>query len=690
MFEVKDLGKKFVTSSETKWVLRHVGFSLPSKGLFAIKGTSGSGKSTLLNLLSGSLKPDEGEILLDGRKLHRFSEKELEDYRCFSCGFIYQHFNLFEELSVFENVAMPLSLQGKSKKEITNNVDKYLSLFQIEKLKGKKASFLSGGEKQRVAIARAVISNPKIIFADEPTGALDFHNEKIIMDSLKEISKSCLVILVSHNQRLIDTYADHVFLLENGQINCGNVPYIIEGMNEAKPPKRKSSKNWLKALLFQNYKREGVKNVLSIVSSFIGFSALLLSFGFLIGSQNTIKSEKRRNLQYLSASVSIQESKKIEGSPLSLTQQGRPDYYDAYNLVKDIGGVTIQTDYSYFFPIYGPYSLNGLLQKEVSFYPVFDITLRERKDIFKIEGRLPKSNDLDSVIVNKQFADQFEESPIGKTIFFDRDFEVSYNQVRDYVSLPYRFYISAVVEEFSFLNTPKVYYSYSGLDQLMKSTILEKISSAKGKEVSVYDLCEICQGNSPYSSYAYWAFAHNEDSGDKLKNLSLELENSKNKYSVSSAAYAVETSYQSLTSAFLTSILPFLAIEIAGVAFIISFLAYSSFLSNKKQAAILFAMGARNGDTKALYQMPSLINSLIAAILSIALIPIFNKYGSLLISHLVGIERMITIPLGSVYGIPFFVFLVIPLFAAIIALIGAGLPLLKARKSSLVEELKDE
>ena len=206
MLELKHVFKKYAANSE--YILNDINLKLES-GLVSIEGSSGSGKSTLLNLIGLLDKPTKGSIYLDGKDLSKLKKKEIDYYHHKKIGFIFQNYNLIEYLTVYENITM----LHKS-----NDVDKILKDLKIYKLKNKKVNKLSGGEKGRVAIARVLVQNPDILLCDEPTGALDSKTGEIIMNILKEISKTKLVIMVTHNHEYSIKYADRIISIKDGII----------------------------------------------------------------------------------------------------------------------------------------------------------------------------------------------------------------------------------------------------------------------------------------------------------------------------------------------------------------------------------------------------------------------------------------------------------------------------------------
>ena len=203
---------------QNRVALSNINFEFPRTGLYIIYGASGSGKTTLLNCLSG-LIPFEGSIEIDHQTIETLSDNELSNLRLTSYGFVFQDFKLFENETVIANLLFPLETLNR----LSNNIKyrKCLDLLALVGLENKEKQIvnkLSGGEKQRIAIARALINDPKVLLADEPTGALDEKNGEEIMNILKTISQSSLVIVVSHDRELTRKYADSIIEMDEGKI----------------------------------------------------------------------------------------------------------------------------------------------------------------------------------------------------------------------------------------------------------------------------------------------------------------------------------------------------------------------------------------------------------------------------------------------------------------------------------------
>lgn len=217
MLETRELYKVYKPKKGVPvTALNKVSLKFGEKGMVFLLGKSGSGKSTLLNLLGGLDKYDSGEIIIKGVSSKAFKQSHFDSYRNTYVGFIFQEYNILEEFSVGANIALALELQGK--KATDKEINEILKEVDLEGFGNRKPNELSGGQKQRVAIARALVKNPKIIMADEPTGALDSNTGRQVFDTLKKLSKDKLVIIVSHDREFSELYADRIIELSDGKV----------------------------------------------------------------------------------------------------------------------------------------------------------------------------------------------------------------------------------------------------------------------------------------------------------------------------------------------------------------------------------------------------------------------------------------------------------------------------------------
>lgn len=216
MLELKNVSKIYKTKTQQVKALDNINLYFEDKGLVFITGKSGSGKTTLLNVIGALDNFSSGEIIIKNKSTKDFSRADYDSYRNTFIGFVFQEYNLLENMTIEKNIALATELQGqKFDEQSVNKILEKVDLFEVAK---RKPSELSGGQRQRVAIARALVKNPSIIMADEPTGALDTTNGQQIMSILKSLSKEKLVIVVSHDLELANNFADRIINLEDGHI----------------------------------------------------------------------------------------------------------------------------------------------------------------------------------------------------------------------------------------------------------------------------------------------------------------------------------------------------------------------------------------------------------------------------------------------------------------------------------------
>ena len=217
MLEVRNLVKVYKPKRGVAVkALDNVSIKFPNSGMVFLLGKSGSGKSTLLNVLGGLDRCDSGEIIIKGVSSRSFRQRHFDSYRNTYVGFVFQEYNLLEELNVGANIALAIQLQGRKPQD--DEINSILRRVDMEGCAYRRTNELSGGQRQRVAIARALVKNPEIIMADEPTGALDSATGRQVLQMLKELSQTRLVIVVSHDREFASQYADRIIELSDGRV----------------------------------------------------------------------------------------------------------------------------------------------------------------------------------------------------------------------------------------------------------------------------------------------------------------------------------------------------------------------------------------------------------------------------------------------------------------------------------------
>ncbi len=220
ILEAKNILKSYVSNKKVKLeVLKNISLGIEENKISVIVGASGAGKSTLLHILSGLDRPDSGEVFFESENIFNYSDEKLAYFRNQNIGFVFQFHHLLPEFTALENVCIPMLAGGSKLKDSLKKADEFINLVGLESRKNHKPAELSGGEQQRVAVARALINNPKIIFADEPTGNLDSQNSeslhKLIIRLRDEFNKT--FVIVTHNPELMKL-ADKIFEIKDGQI----------------------------------------------------------------------------------------------------------------------------------------------------------------------------------------------------------------------------------------------------------------------------------------------------------------------------------------------------------------------------------------------------------------------------------------------------------------------------------------
>lgn len=297
MLQLKDIKKSYQMASTTDHALNGVNLSFPDSEFVSILGPSGSGKTTLLNIIGGLDRYTEGDLLIDGKSTMEFSESDWDAYRNTTIGFIFQNYNLISHLTILDNVEMALRLSGISAQERRARSKKVLIDVGLADHLHKRPNQLSGGQMQRVAIARAMVNNPKILLADEPTGALDSKTSWQIIQLVKEISKDRLVIMVTHNADIAEKFSDRIVKLLDGQVIEDTRP-VIPAAPEKKTRllTKKTSMSYATALdtSFKNLLTKKGRTLITAIAGSIGIIGIALVLALSTGMTdyvNTMQSD---------------------------------------------------------------------------------------------------------------------------------------------------------------------------------------------------------------------------------------------------------------------------------------------------------------------------------------------------------------------------------------------------------------
>lgn len=309
VLELKNIVKKYNTGGSEVAVLKSVNIHFRENEFVSILGASGSGKTTLLNIIGGLDKYTSGDMALMGRSTKEFKDRDWDSYRNGTIGFVFQSYNLISHLSVIENVKLALSISGQSNAENDEKAKKVLEDVGLAEHLYKKPNQLSGGQMQRVAIARALVTDPKIILADEPTGALDSKTSVQIMELIKEISKTKLVIMVTHNPELAKEYSDRIVRVKDGEIQEDTNPYVAKEVTDDGFALKKTAMVFSSAIKssFKNLLTKKFRTLMTVVASSIGIISIGLVLAISSGMDKYIQTMQNENLSSMPIMISANQ-----------------------------------------------------------------------------------------------------------------------------------------------------------------------------------------------------------------------------------------------------------------------------------------------------------------------------------------------------------------------------------------------
>ena len=301
MLQVKNIYKEYKTGNLVQKALDDVSLNFRDNEFVAILGPSGSGKTTLLNIIGGLDRYDKGDLIINGISTKKYKDRDWDSYRNHTIGFVFQSYNLIPHQTILANVELALTISGEPRNIRKKKAIKALEQVGLADHIHKKPNQLSGGQMQRVAIARALVNNPDIILADEPTGALDSDTSIQVMNLLKEVAKDRLVIMVTHNPELAESYATRIVKLRDGKILSDTNPYIIEKEKQKKPEHknlRKTSMSFLTSLSlsFNNLKTKKGRTILTSFAGSIGIIGIALILSLSNGVNKYIRSVEEDTL----------------------------------------------------------------------------------------------------------------------------------------------------------------------------------------------------------------------------------------------------------------------------------------------------------------------------------------------------------------------------------------------------------
>jgi len=699
IFYLKHLYKSYGFKYSPSFSLDLKNLTFNSARFIGIIGKSGSGKSTLLNLLSIMDKPDEGFLYFKGDPINFWKDKEIDYFHNQEMGIVFQHYNLLNNHSVLFNIMLPSLIGGDSIRKSKEKALKLLKEIDFKpELYKKRVADLSGGEKQRVSILRSLINDPSVIFADEPTGALDDANSQKIMQNFAEISKNRTVIMVSHNEELLSKYADEIIVISDGTVSKH---YAKEGLKEKpieiKKKKRKSFSLWPFSIVVNNFKNRLTRNSICVGALSFGLLAGLLIVGFINGSPASVDNYCANQFNYGQLKIYKEKKYEIDKSGISITRQSKPTDNELATYKNILEKYFIEPDLSLLVPTMPYISFEDNIFSNLVYDPIYDFAepFINRNLLYK--GQFPKSGSLNEIVVNTKCYEylkkQMGRDPIGTSIRIQSTYEnMIYNINDDETTLSDAFIydktstIVGVIKEIDYLSANKIYYSYSCLEALLMEMPMENLSTKVGKTISWFSYALSSDSNDAISSYSYYAFLKDITKINEIQN---DIE-SISALVLYSPSLTVQNSMKELMSAADIGLTIFMIIIFIGTALILGIVSFSSYCEDKKKCAILSALGANSSNIQSIYVLENMIIGLISIFLAFLFSNPFMNLINGIVTGTIGLENVINIPFSSFGGFHYLLPFIIIFSTIFICIFSTIIPITFSKKISLSEELKDE
>ena len=694
LFELNNVSRYYMFDKKKKYVLKDISLSFPSKGFVSILGKSGCGKSTLLNMIGKIDNPSEGIIYFNNENISKYKEKQITTFHSKAISFIFQHYHLLDDQTALYNVMLPALISGENHKEAEETALELFNDFSINKeIIHKKCKNLSGGERERIAILRALINHPLAILADEPTGALDKDNAVLVMETLKKYSENALVILVTHNKQLANLYSDRIIYMQDGRIiKDERINNTYHQLEKTKIKLKRGGENWLGKIITSNFLKRSKRNIFSISALTIGLISSLLIFGFNNGKEASIVKSMERQFDYGSATINKENKIVSNDSPITLIQTMRPNKVEMTEISNTCDDFHICYSYDALVSSSPEISINDEKIEGISYLPIYSFVDNSTNHNLLIKGEIPSFDTINKVVINKkayQLLNSKYKYDSLNTFIRIKD-QNHYSSATDDTTNPYivdyftydrLVQIVGVVDEVTFLNTPKFYYSFKALDQYMSETLLNNLSEYQG-EISWKQRVMDALDNEAISSYTCRLFLKDIDRLSALKSIKLE------DFVINSNALTVEDTLFSLLNAASVGMEVFLAIALVGVTMIIGIISFASYSEDIKQSAILLCLGAKRDDVALIYVLESVIIGLISIVLSFLLAILLTKPINTLIEHFTSLIGIINIPLMRFHNRTLLLPFLIVISTMLICFLATYIPIGFSKKISLKEELK--
>ncbi len=668
MLVIKQLKKSYkVSSTRNSLILNNINFTFNSKGLYFVLGKSGSGKSTLINILSGLIKADSGEVLFNDKDILKFNKKQIRNYLEKDVSILFQKYNLFEDMTVLQNIQIAKSIKGINDNKF---VEDLLIRYKLDNKKNQLVKKLSGGEKQRLSLIRALINKPKILFCDEPTGALDEENSLKLMDDLKALSEEFLVIVVTHNLKLFELYKCEYLILENGEIKEKCFKNINEKDCTIKSHENKLNRKYIYKIAEKNVRNNWKKDIINLISACFSMVVLVISIFF---NSSIIECKDVLLESYGDANtyeISLTKTEEIKDSPIDLVRSERPSYSSIYPIFSDYNCM-IGYSYDYFFKSTKRIKFNNKSFEDFEIKPYIDLNLP-----------------INSLIINDKMADLLGEGILGQDLSINIKCDYNYISERTNITIietfeaEIPFNVKEIVKEFNYMNSPCIYYSQLYFEEILKNTIALNSSIDRNKNVSFYDLVSEAKDDSEISNYSYNIFSFGKETNLKLRKFINSDELSLINLELTSRGYTLVTSFITISESLFLGMNFFIILLVLTSLFISGFLAYSSIVSNRKEIAILRCLGGHENNILEIYLIEHLVYSISGIVMGLGISYLLKDFLNMFLKNYFITSNLIIFNEAAI------IFIIV--LSIIFVALANYIPLKFTKINGIAEELKEE
>lgn len=641
MILIKKINKKY--KNEKRKALNNISVKLPDTGLIFITGESGSGKSTLLNIIGGLDKPDSGDIIVDGKNLFKLQDSEIDFYHKQYISFIYQQYNLIKHATVSDNITI-----------FNNNKDykKILDYVGLNGYENKMVNELSGGEQQRVSIARALIKDSRIILCDEPTGALDDENGKKIMEILKDMSKTRLIIVVTHNNAFSNIYADRILHMKDGEIISDNKDNPQSKISKVfKLYKCNYHFNSILSIIRSSLKYQKKRNILMTLAISFGLSSLLTVLSINSGFKTSITNLEEESLASYPLFIS-KDTVNIETEMNNILNENNKKITDKVSVFDLEHKNIIDSDliehnnslHNYLKYIEYNYIVSNSYVKTIpnnnksTFYSNFKM----------ISGVHPISNNEVLLVINsKNQTDKYLLNSIGLNDK-EYDFEKLIGYTYKLKNNSYKIVgIATGLEEKFYYDTSSIYY----LDTNFREILPE----------------------------SFYLFPKDKNSKDMIKESLQQYD--KNLYFTD---YAKTISNVSITfiDAISLILIIFSSISLIVSAVMIAVITHISILERTKEIGILRSLGFSKFNIVSIFTLENIIAVLLSSLISIIFVTIISRPFNSLVYNYVSLSNCMKINFKNIF--------IIIIISIIVGLVGSLKESYKTSKLNIIDSIRYE